>query len=135
VHEKSVAKFKAKVKELTKRSNGWSMDYRLLKLRQLIIGWINYFGIADMKQLAKTLDEWIRRRIRMCFWKQWKKIKTKHDNLKKLGATEKKAWEYANTRKSYWRISNSPILNATLTNAYLEKIGYTSVYKRYKLVH
>ncbi len=63
-----------------------------------------------MKIVAKELDEWLRRRIRMCFWKQWKKIKTKHDNLKKLGINENKAWEYANTRKSYWRISNSPIL-------------------------
>lgn len=135
VHEKSVAKFKNKIKEITKRSNGWSMEHRLLKLRQLIIGWINYFGIADMVRLVKSLDEWIRRRIRMCFWKQWKKIKTKYYNLKKLGASEEKAWQYANTRKSYWRISNSPILNTTLTNAYLEKIGYTSIYKRYKLVH
>jgi len=111
------------------------MEHRLLKLRQLIIGWINYFGIADMVRLVKSLDEWIRRRIRMCFWKQWKKIKTKYDNLRKLGATKEKAWEYANTRKSHWRISNSPILSTTLTNVYLEKIGYTSIYKRYMLVH
>ena len=135
VHEKSVAKFKNKIKEITKRSNGWSMEHRLLKLRQLIIGWTNYFKIADMKQLAKALDEWIRRRIRMCFWKQWKKIKTKYDNLRKLGATKEKAWEHANTRKCYWRISNSPILSTTLTNSYLEKLGYTSIYKRYMLVH
>ena len=135
VHEKSVAKFKNKIKEITKRSNGWSMEHRLLKLRQLIIGWINYFGITDMVRLVKSLDEWIRRRIRMCFWKQWKKIKTKYDNLRKLGATKEKAWEYANTRKSHWRISNSPILSTTLTNVYLEKIGYTSIYKRYMLVH
>jgi len=54
-----------------------------------------------MVRLVKSLDEWIRRRIRMCFWKQWKKIKTKYENLIRLGATEEKAWEYANTRKSY----------------------------------
>ncbi|WP_242954989.1 hypothetical protein [Clostridium magnum] len=71
----------------------------------------------------------------MCFWKQWKKIKTKHDNLKKLGVKESKAWEFANTRKSYWRIANSPILATTLTNSYFEKIGYTSIHKRYKKVH
>lgn len=71
----------------------------------------------------------------MCFWKQWKKIRTKHDNLKKLGIKESKAWEFANTRKSYWRIANSPILATTLTNSYFEKIGYTSIHKRYKQIH
>lgn len=135
VHQKSVSKFKRKIKEITSRSNGKSMEYKLEKLRKCIIGWINYFGIADISKLTKELDEWTRRRIRMCFWKQWKKIKTKHDNLRKLGTSEQKAWEYSNTRKGYWRISNSPILSTTLTNTYLETIGYTSIYKRYKQVH
>ncbi|KXG73890.1 hypothetical protein AN619_28100 [Thermotalea metallivorans] len=135
VHQKSINKFKAKIKEITSRSTGKSIDYRMQKLKQCIIGWINYFGIADISKLTKELDEWTRRRLRMCFWKQWKKIKTKHDNLKRLGANEQKAWEYANTRKGYWRISNSPILSTTLTNTYLETIGYTSIHKRYKQVH
>ena len=135
VHEKSINKFKAKIRKITSRSNAWDMDYRMLKLRQCTIGWLNYFGIADIARLTKELDEWSRRRLRMCFWKQWKKIKTKHDNLKKLGVNESKAWEFANTRKSYWRIANSPILATTLTNSYFEKIGYTIIHKRYKQVH
>lgn len=105
------------------------------KLRQYIIGWINYFGIVDISRLTKELDEWTRRRVRMCFWKQWKKIKTKFDNFKKLGTSEQKAWERANTRKGYWRISQSPTLATILTNTYLENIGYTSIHKRYKQVH
>jgi len=135
VHQKSINKFKTKIREITSRSSGKSMEYRMEKLRQCMIGWINYFGIADISGLTKELDEWTRRRLRMCFWKQWKKIRTKFDNLKKHGASEQKAWEHANTRKSYWRISNSPILATTLTNAYLENIGYTSIHKRYKQVH
>jgi RNA-directed DNA polymerase len=135
VHQKSINKFKTKIREITSRSSGKSMEYRIEKLRQCTIGWINYFGIADISGLTKELDEWTRRRIRMCFWKQWKNITTKFDNLKKLGTSEQKAWEHANTRKSYWRISNSPILATTLTNAYLENIGYTSIHKRYKQVH
>ncbi|MCA1076549.1 group II intron reverse transcriptase/maturase, partial [Clostridium bowmanii] len=82
-----------------------SMEYRFRKLKQVIVGWVNYFAIADIKTILKTLDEWLRRRIRMCFWKQWKKIKTKHENLIKLGLNNNKAWQYANTRKSYWRTS------------------------------
>lgn len=135
VHPKSINKFRNKIKEITSRSTGKSMEYRMQKLKQCIIGWMNYFGIADISKLTKELDEWTRRRLRMCFWKQWKKIKTKHDNLKRLGASEQKAWEYANTRKGYWRISKSPILSTTLTNSYLESIGCTSIHKRYKQVH
>jgi RNA-directed DNA polymerase len=69
-----------------------------------------------MGRLVKELDEWLRRKIRMCFWKQWKKIKTKHDNLVTLGIEESKAWEFANTRKGYWRMSNSPIIASTFNN-------------------
>lgn len=135
VHEKPLKKFKAKLKELTSRSNAMNMEYRFLKLKQAIVGWVNYFAIADMRNILKTLDEWLRRRIRMCFWKQWKKIKTKHDNLVRLGIPNNKAWEYANTRKGYWRISNSPILSRTLTNKYLKEIGLVSISEIYSFVH
>ena len=91
------------------------METRRIRLNWLITGWVNYFRIADMKKVAKELDEWIRRRIRMCYWKQWKKIRTRYDNLVKLGIEKCKAWEYANTRKGYWRIANSHIL-ATILN-------------------
>lgn len=135
IHEKPLNKFKAKLKELTSRSNAMNMEYRFLKLKQAIVGWVNYFAIADMKSILKTLDEWLRRRIRMCFWKQWKKIKTKHDNLVKLGTENYKAWEYANTRKSYWKISNSFILSKTLTNKYLKEMGLISILQIYSLKH
>lgn len=127
IHPKSVAKFKDKIREITSRSNAMSMETRYLKLAQVIRGWANYFKIANMGNIAQKLDKWIRRRIRMCYWKQWKKIKTKHDNLVKLGTENYKAWEFANTRKSYWRISNSPILARSLNNETLERLGYLSL--------
>ena len=71
----------------------------------------------------------------MCFWKQWKKIKTRHDNLVRLGIGSIKAWEFANTRKGYWRISNSPILARVITNEYLKKSGLQSIAEKYSLVH
>lgn len=135
VHPKPVEKFKQKLKEITGRSKSMRMGQRMEKLRQCIIGWVNYFNMADMNKLAKTLDKWLRRRIRMCIWKQWKKVKTKYVNLVKLGITKSKAWEYANTRKSYWHTANSPILARTLTNEYLEKNGFVSISKRYSLGH
>ena len=85
IHPKSVAKFKDKIREITARSNAMSMEVRYIKLKQVIVGWVNYFKIANMGKIVQKLDEWIRRRIRMCYWKQWKKIKTKHDNLTRLG--------------------------------------------------
>ncbi|EYR84680.1 hypothetical protein SHLA_252c000010 [Shinella sp. DD12] len=71
----------------------------------------------------------------MCIWKEWKKIKTRYKNLVKLGLNIYKAWEYANTRKGYWRISNSPILSRTLTNKHLKKMGLTSILETYNLKH
>lgn len=130
IHKKPIERFKDKVRVITSRSNGRSMEWRKEKLNQLITGWVNYFKIADMKNTARELDGWIRRRLRMCYWKQWKKIKTKHDNLVRLGINDVKAWEYANTRKGYWRISNSQILATSITNEYLEKEGFLSLTKR-----
>ncbi|MCD2347802.1 group II intron maturase-specific domain-containing protein [Clostridium guangxiense] len=104
-------------------------------IQQAILGWVNYFSIADMKSTLQKLDAWLRRRMRMCFWKQWKKISTKHNNLVRLGVSNYKAWEYANTRKSYWRISKSPILEKTLTKKYLEKLGLVSMTEIYLLKH
>jgi RNA-directed DNA polymerase len=124
IHPKSIAKMKAKVKEHTSRSNGVGNEDRAMKLRRYIMGWTNYFKIADMKSLLRTTDEWMRRRIRMVYWKQWKRIKTKFERLKSLGIHEQKAWEYANTRKSYWRTSHSPILARSLTNTVIKNLGF-----------
>lgn len=127
IHPKSIAKFKDKIREITSRSNAMSMEVRYKKLKQVIRGWVNYFKIANMGKIVQKLDKWIRRRIRMCYWKQWKKIKTKHDNLVKLGIENHEAWKFANTRKSYWRISDTPFMHQALNNKTLEKLGYTSL--------
>lgn len=131
LHAKPLDKFKNKVREILSRSNGLSMEQRIRALNYLIIGWVNYFSLADMKKKVKELDEWIRRRLRMCIWKQWRKIRTRHYKLVQLGAENAKAWEHANTRKGYWRIAGSPILSCTLTNAYLAGLGFVSLSSRY----
>jgi RNA-directed DNA polymerase len=130
IHKKPIARFKAKVKEITSRSNGKSMEIRKERLNWLINGWVNYFHIADMEKVAKELDQWIGRRIRMCYWKQWKKISTRHKNLIKLGVNNHQALEYANTRFSYWCTAHSYTLATTLTNEYFEKQGFLSLTKR-----
>jgi group II intron reverse transcriptase/maturase len=131
VHPTSIRKLKDKLRVVTSRSNGMSIEGRKEKLNQIIRGWVQYFKLADMKAIMKSIDEWLRRRIRMITWKRWKKVKTKFENLQKLGVAKQKAWEWANTRKSYWHIANSWILTTTLTNARFEKQGYLSFIKYY----
>ena len=124
IHPKSIAKMRDKVRELTSRSNGWGHARRKEKLSAFIKGWINYFKLADMKGLMKSTDEWYRRRIRMLIWKQWKRVGTRMRNLVKLGVNRQKAWEFANTRKGYWRIAHSYILATSITNERLKEAGY-----------
>jgi len=135
VHPKSIAKMKERIRTLTSRSNGWGYARRKEALRQYIIGWVNYFKLADMRQLLIRVDEWYRRRLRMIIWKQWKRIRTRGRNLMKLGIVRYKAWEYANTRKGYWRTAGSAILNSSVTSDRLKQAGYIFFTDYYRLVN
>ncbi len=134
-HQLSVKKLKEKLKQLTSRSWGVSTSYRVIKLKQLIVGWVNYYKIGQMKWLCKDLDAHIRFRLRMCIWKQWKKVKTRYKNLQKLGIPKGKAWEWANTRKGYARVARSFILCRAITNERLKKFGLVSLLDQYQIVH
>ena len=131
VHPKSLKRLKAKLKELTGRSIGISMEARVIKLNQTVQGWVNYYKLADMHKHCQKTDEWLRRRLRMCFWKQWKKIGARLDNLVRLGVPRSKAWEFANTRKGYWHTANSYILATSLTNDYFRKLGLAGLSEVY----
>ena len=93
-----------------------SSDYNLL--------FKNKIGESSL-DIHREIDQWIRRRIRMIYWKRWKKIRTKYETLKKRGIDKQKAWEWANTSKKYWRVACSPILHLALGDAFLEKQGWT----------
>ena len=131
VHRKSKAKMKTRLKELTNRSNGWGYVKRKQKLKEYIHGWLGYYHLADMKRFLLDIDEWLRRRIRMCIWKAWKKPKTKVTNLIKCGIEKYKAREWGNTHKGYWRIADSPILKVAINNDSLRKAGYPSLMGSY----
>lgn len=134
VHTKSIARLKDEVREILSRNNGRSTEQKLTALTRKIVGWVNYFAVADMKNVAADLDEWMRRRLGMCIWKGWRKISTRYKNLLNFRLDRLQAWMFANTRKGYWRISNSPILKCTLTNDYLINLGFVGVSQRYSLV-
>ena len=125
VHPKSVGKMKVKIRQLTSRSNGWGNEYRAVKLTQFIRGWVNYFKLADMKQLLKGVDEWLRRKIRAIYWKQWKKVKTRYRMISKFGLPEWKVHELANCRKGIWRATL--MLNSVLTKETIVSQGFISM--------
>ena len=125
---------KIRLRELTSRSNGYGYEVRKLKLSLFIKGWVEYFKLADMKSRLSEIDEWLRRRIRMCIWKYWKKIKTKYNNLKKCGIEKSQAWQWANIRRGYWRIAGSPILSRAMGNDSLRKAGYVFLSDYYRKV-
>ncbi len=135
VHEKPMERFKNRIREITSRNRSRPMEQTLKELKLYTTGWINYYGLADTCKRIQSLSEWIRRRIRMCIWKQWKKTSAKFRNLQQLGIPKQKAWEWANTSKGYWRTANSHILKVSLTNEYLAALGYDDISKRYEALH
>ena len=132
VHPKSVTKMKNKIRELTDRNNGMSNAKREEKYQQFVRGWVNYFKLADMKNLLKATDEWARRRIRAVYWKQWKKIKTKYRRLKALGLEHWRAKELACSRKGCWRMAQ--VINQIFSNKIIARLGYIPMLDYYLVV-
>ncbi len=120
---KSVLKFKQEIRRLTNRNWGVSMQHQLYQTSQFIRGWINYFGIANCYQLCLDLDHWIRRRVRMAYWRQWRKPRTKVRNLMRLGVHVQAAVACGITSKGPWRSSKTPGINQALSNEYLKAQG------------
>ena len=134
-HIKSVQKFKFKLKEILCRSWSISLDSRLLKLKQLIYGWVNYFRIADMKYLLKSIDENIRRKLRVVIWKQWKRIGKRYSSLRKLGISHRDAYVTANSRRGYYHIAHTRVLEKAISKERLNKRGLINSLDHYTKVH
>lgn len=133
-HEISVKKLKAKLKHLTNRSHVRTKEELFVRLRQTIVGWINYYRIANFKETCRKIDAWLRFRIRMIFWKQWKTIKNRERNLMRLGIEKEKAHSWACSRKAYARCA-STFLHTALKNEILKKLGLVSLLDQYQLKH
>jgi RNA-directed DNA polymerase len=125
--EKAFADFQHRVRKLTGRSWGVSMSYRLRRLAQYLRGWMNYFGISEYYRPVPEIDHWIRRRIRMCYWKQWRWARTKVRNLLALGMSKRQAILTAISRKSYWHLSKTLATQTGMTNQWLASQGLISV--------
>jgi RNA-directed DNA polymerase len=133
--DRTFADFRHRVRRLTGRSWGVSMGYRFHQLARYLRGWMNYFGISDYYRPVPELDHWIRRRIRMCYWKQWRRARTKVRNLLALGTGKREAILTAISRKSHWHLSKTLATQTGMTNAWLASQGLLSVRDLWRKAH
>jgi RNA-directed DNA polymerase len=126
---------KDRLRKLTARNWGVSMERRIRELNRFTVGWTAYFAYADTPRPFADLDEWLRRRLRQVKWKQWKRYRTRRRNLRALGIPERAAREWAGSRKGYWRIAGSAPLQRALPNAYWSELGlrgFSDPYRRFR---
>ena len=133
--EKAFREFKRRVKKLTGRSWFVSMQYRLGKLAQYLRGWMNYFGISEYYRPIPEIDRWLRRRVRMCYWKQWRYVRTKVRNLLKLGTHPGVAIPMCLSRKGPWKCARTLATQTGMTNQWLMDQGLLSVKELWVNIH
>jgi RNA-directed DNA polymerase len=125
--DQAMEDFKHRLRGLTSRSWGVSMAYRLQQLNRYLRGWMNYFGISQHYSPIEELDGWLRRRIRMCYWKQWRRPRTRIANLLKLGTSKRHAICTGISRKGSWRLSKTLATQTGMTNEWLKQQGLLSI--------
>ena len=116
-------KFKKRIRQLTKRNRGSSLERVVSELRSYLLGWRGYFGFCQTPSVLRNFESWIHRRLRCYAWKQWKTGRRRFAELRTMGAGKDLAAQTAGSRKGYWHISRSPALNMTLSRAYLFELG------------
>jgi RNA-directed DNA polymerase len=131
----SVEKLKTKLKGLTERSRGISMEQRIGLINQLLKGWSNYFSIGKSKYAIEEIEKYLRTRLRVIRWKEWKRTPKRIRELTKLGIPARIAYQLANTRKSYTRTAHSPTLMTSLTKDYFKSLGLFQIMEQYLSKH
>lgn len=128
---KAVAKLKVNVREICRRGRGRSMQQVIEELKPKLRGWLNYFRYVDSDYLLKELDGWLRRKLRVILWKQWKRTYTRAKNLIKLGLSSDAAWRFVRKQRGPWSIAGTNVMNRMLDNTYFEKLGLVSLQSQY----
>ena len=126
----TIKRVKMKIREITSRNKPVSMAERIERLNAYLGGWMGYFALAETPSSFRNLEGWMRRRLRMCLWKQWKRVRTRYRELRALGLPEWVVHEFANARKGPWRMAHGP-MNRALGNAYWQSQGLMSLTERY----
>jgi RNA-directed DNA polymerase len=121
--EAALEEFRAEVRRLTGRTWGVSMQHRLRSLNRYVQGWFGYYRISRTWGEVRELDKWIRRRVRQCYWKQWKRGPTRRRMLLRLGAAREEVHLASRSRKGCWRMCTNSVVQAALTNEWLDQQG------------
>ena len=132
VSAKSWRNLKRKLKDISRKTRPMSITERFQKLSEVWKGWVNNFRLASISSKLKTLDEWLRNRLRYCIWHDWKKPERKRKNLIRLGMDKERAYAYSRTRMGGWAVAQSPILRTTITLSRLRRRGYESMFSYYQ---
>lgn len=131
VAKKSWQRLKSKLKAITKKTLPLSFTERLERARLIYRGWLNNYRLGNLQAKLKSLDEWLRNRLRYCIWHDWKKLERKRKNLIRLGVGQGQAYAWSRTRMGGWAVAQSPILKTTITVQRLKKKGYESMQEYY----
>lgn len=135
IDPKARKRAKDRLREITSRRWGVSMERRIRELNRFTVGWTAYFALADTPYPLSEFDEWLRRRLRQVRWKEWKRYHARKRNLRALGIPERSAREWAGSRKGYWRLARTWVLSRSLTDAYWREQGlkgFTAPYRRFR---
>jgi RNA-directed DNA polymerase len=134
VSEKSWKNLKFRLKKVTRKTRPYSFDRRMEMLKEVYRGWLQYFRMANIVSKLKTLDGWLRNRIRYCIWHHWKKRDRKRKNLLMLGIYPDDAFRWSRTRMGGWAVAQSPILGTTITLNRLRIRGYEPLLEYYSKI-
>ncbi len=132
---KAHARFKQRVREITRRNRGHRVQDVIDELRRYVVGWLNYFGLSDTYTALLELAEWVRRRVRLYYWKQWKQPRTRRRHLLALGIPREEVHMASRSRKGYWRMSANSILQRALTNRWLHEQGVPDMRTLWIVLH
>ena len=133
--ESSTRYLEEKLKELSSRKCCQSIKPSLERIKVYARGWLNYYGIASMKNNMNDINGWLYHRIRMCIWKQWKRVRTRYRNLKVMGVPKDLAWKAANSRRGYWFTTHTVVMNMAMTKERLINSGFYDLATAYQSVH
>ena len=131
VGAKAWQRLKQSLKLVTRKTTPLTFDERIAKIKEVQRGWLNYFRGTSIYGKLKSIDGWLRNRLRYCIWKQWKKPERRRKNLIRLGVDQEHAYAWSRTRKGGWAIAQSPILGSTITLQRLKQRGYESLLEVY----
>ena len=127
INEKNVKKFKERSRQILNRNRGVSMTQRLKELRQYVRSWMGYFALEQRKSLSRDLDKWLRRRLRACYWKQWRKPVARVRKLRSFVIRAEECYSHGNSRKGPWRMSGTLAVQMALTTEWLNDHGLVSL--------